>query len=254
MDRTFSETPTMFGAVHLMILGAIALGLVVLYFVLRKRSDKALVRVLFVLGLCMLIAEGLKQWFVHRYVYNGVRSMWFFPWQLCSMAMYVSTAVPILKGKARDAVLVFLCTYSVVGALVALVVPEDMLRPQIALFVHSFLYHAVMLAEALCAILLLTRRERVRFLPSLLLFVGMAAVAEGINLISHAIIPKLSNQANMFYITPFYPTTQPVFNWIAERCGILVEIVLYLGVIVAASYGLYRLWYAVFRKKQDRPD
>ena len=249
MDWTFSQTPQMFGAVHLLILGAIALGLVFLFFVLRKRDDRHLTRLLFVLGLCMLIAEAWKQWFVIRYVYNGVRSMWFFPWQLCSMAMYVSTAVPFLKGKARDAALVFLCTFSVVGAIVALVVPADMLRPQILLFCHSFLYHAGMLAEALAAMLLLVRRERVRFYPSLLLFCGMAAVAEGINLFSHAIIPNITYQANMFYITPFYPTTQPVFSWIAQRCGILVEIVLYLGVIVAASYGLYRLWYALFRKR-----
>ena len=249
MDRTFAETPAMFGAVHLGILGAIALTLVLLFFVLRKRSEKALLRLLFVLGVCMLSAEVWKQWFVHRYVYNGVRSMWFFPWQLCSMAMYVSTAAPFLKGKARDAALVFLCTFSLVGALVALAVPADMMRPQILLFAHSFLYHAVMLIEALIAVLLLTRRPRVSFLPALVLFCGMALVAEGINLVSHAIIPSITYQANMFYITPFYPTTQPVFDVIAQRCGIAVEIVLYLGVIAAASCGLYRLWYALFRQK-----
>lgn len=248
MDWTFPTTPAMFGGIHLSILGAIALGLIVLFFVLRKRTDRQLTRLLFVLGLCMLIAEGFKQWFVIRYIYNGVRSMWFFPWQLCSMAMYVSTAVPFLKGKAKDAALVFLCTYSVIGALIALIVPADMLRPQILLFVHSFVYHAAMLVEGLCAILLLVRKKRVSFVPSIVLFCGMAAIAECINIMSHAVIPSISDQANMFYITPYYPTTQPVFDKIAETCGIFFEIVLYLGLIVAGSYALYRLWYALFRK------
>ena len=249
MDVTFSETPVMFGAVHLSILGGILVTLILLYFLLRKAEEKRLVRLIFILGCCMIAAEILKQWFVHRYVYNGVRSMWFFPWQLCSMAMYVSFALPFLKGKARDAVLIFLCTYSVVGAAVALIVPADMLRPQILLFCHSFLYHAAMLVEGLAAMLLLVRKKRARFWPSVVLFFGMAAVAEIINVVSHFLIPDLAGQANMFYITPFYPTTQPAFDRIAQTCGIFFEIVLYLGVILAAGYGLYRLWFLLFAKR-----
>lgn len=249
MDVIFTETPTMFGAVHLSILGGISIGLVCLYLLLRKTGDRRLVRLIFILGCCMIAAEIFKQWFLHRYLFQGVPSMWFFPWQLCSMAMYCSFALPFVKGRARDAVLVFLCTYSVIGAVVALIVPADMLRPQIVLFCHSFLYHAVMLVEGLAAMLLLVRQKHVRFRPSVVLFFGMAAVAEVINIISHFAIPDLSEQANMFYITPFYPTTQPVFDRIAETCGIFVEIVLYLGVILAAAYGLYRLWFLLFGKR-----
>ena len=233
MDITFSQTPQLFGLVHFIILGCILAGLILLFFLLRKAGDRRLERLVFILGCCMIAAEIFKQWFVCRYLYSGVRSMWFFPWQLCSMAMYCSFALPFTKGKARDAVLVFLCTFSVIGAVVALVVPADMMRPQIVLFCHSFLYHAAML--------LLVRKTRVRFWPSAVLFFGMASVAEIINLISHFLIPDISLQANMFYITPFYPTTQPVFDQIARHCGIFVEIILYLGLILAASYGLYRL-------------
>ena len=252
MDITFSATPEMFGVVHLSILGGIALGLVLLFFLLRRTDDRRLVRLIFVLGCCMIAAEIFKQWFIHRYLNHGVRSMWFFPWQLCSMAMYCSFALPFLKGKARDAVLIFLCTFSVIGAVVALIVPADMMRPQIVLFCHSFLYHAVMLVEGLAAMLLLVRRRRPRFLPAVVLFLCMAAVAEIINVVSHAIIPDLSEQANMFYITPFYPTTQPVFDKIAQTCGIFVEIVLYLSVILTAGYGLYRLWFLLFGRRAQK--
>lgn len=250
MDVTFQNTPQMFGAVHLLILFGILLALVLLYVLLRRSSERRLVRLLFVLGCTMLLAEVFKQWFVFRYLFRGTRSMWFFPWQLCSMAMYCSFAVPFLKGRARDAVLVFLCTISVLGAVVALVVPADMMRPQIVLFCHSFLYHAVMLVEGLCAMLLLVRRARAPYWPTVLLFLAMAAVAEGINVVSHFCIPDLSGQANMFYITPFYPTTQPVFRLIAQRFGVFAEIVLYLCAILAAGYGLYRLEFLLFAKKR----
>ena len=47
--------------------------------------------------------------------------------------------------------------------------------------------------------------------------------------------------ANMFNITPYHPSTQPVFHQIAVSLGILPEIVIYLAVIILASWGLYRL-------------
>ena len=254
MDVTFSTVPKMFGAVHLSILAGVALASVLLYFVLRGRSDRALVRLIFVLGCCMIAAEIFKQWFVYRYLYRGTRSMWFFPWQLCSMAMYVSFALPFLKGKARDAVLVFLCTSSAIGAIAALILPEDMMRPQIVLFCHSFLYHGAMLVEGLAAMLLLVRRRRAPYLPCVVLFLCMAAVAEVVNVVSHVLIPDLSAQANMFYITPFYPSTQPVFREIARRFGILPEIVVYLGTILAAGYGLYRLEFLLFAPRKKDAD
>ena len=43
----------------------------------------------------------------------------------------------------------------------------------------------------------------------------------------------------MFYITPFYPSTQPVFREIALRAGVFVEIIVYLGAIALAGFLLY---------------
>ncbi len=239
MDRTFSATPRPYGAVHFLILGGILLLSVAFAFAIRKASPKKLLRLLFVFGVGMLLAEVWKQWFAAKYVYAGVRSMWFFPWQLCSMAMYCSTLVPFLKGKAQDAVLVFLCTFSVVGAVFALLFPEDMMRPQILLFCHSFLYHAVMVFEGILALRVLRQRKKAPFLPALVLFLCMAAVAEAINVFSHLVINDVRYESNMFYITPFYPSTQFVFSAIAKHAGIAVEIFAYLGAIALGAYLLY---------------
>ncbi len=241
MGAVFSETPLPYGAVHLSILGVIAAVLFLLSFLLRRQDEQTLIRVLFGAGLFMLLAEAWKQWFVPRYVYPGVLSAWFFPWQLCSMSMYCSFLVPFLRGKARDTVLVFLSTFQIIAALGALLFPGDMMRPQIWLFAHSFLYHCIMLLESMAAVLILKNRKGIRFLPSALLFLIMAAVAEGINIISHHIVNDLSLEANMFSITPYYPSTQPVFHEIAVHLGILPEILIYLGVIILSSYGLFCL-------------
>ena len=248
MDWTFSKTPLPHGIIHWLILGCILAAAVIFALAIRRTDERRLLRLLFVFGLCMLAAEAWKQWFVIRYIDRGTRSMWFFPWQLCSMAMYCSALAPFLKGRAQDAVLVFLCTFSVIGAVFALLFPEDMMRPQILLFVHSFLYHTVMLFEGLIAFRILRQRGRARFLPALLLYLGMAAIAELINVVSHFTVPKISNEANMFYITPFYPSTQPVFSAIAAHAGIAVEIIAYLGAITLGAFGLFLLEFRSHRK------
>ncbi|MBR3271685.1 MAG: YwaF family protein [Clostridia bacterium] len=249
MDRTFSAAPLPYGLVHWLILGGILAAAVLFALAIRKADERRLLRLLFIFGLCMLVAEAWKQWFVIRYIYCGTRSMWFFPWQLCSMAMYCSAIAPFLRGKAQDAVLVFLCTFSVIGAVFALLFPEDMMRPQILLFLHSFLYHAVMLLEGLIAFRVLRKRGKARFFPALLLYLCMAVVAEIVNVASHLIVRDIHYEANMFYITPFYPSTQPVFDAIAKHAGIAVEIVVYLGVIALGAFGLFLLEFRLHRKK-----
>ena len=250
MNWTFSVTPLPYGFVHFAILLGTVLAVVLSFIWMRRARGRTLERVLFWIGVCMLVAEAWKQWFVMRYVYEAP-SMWFFPWQLCSMAMYCSALVPFLKGRVREAVLVFLCTYSPVGAIFAMLFPQDMMRPQILLFMHSFLYHAVMLVEAAAALHLLRRSEKPRFLPALALFLCMAAVAEGINALSHWVfIRNIHYESNMFYITPFYPSTQPVFSAIAEHAGIGVEILAYLVSISLGAYLLYLLGTLWLRRKK----
>lgn len=239
MNWSFVETPRPYGPAHILILLGIAALLILFWIASRNAREKTLMRILFGCGLFMLAAEVFKQWFVIRYIYAGTPSMWFFPWQLCSIAMYCSALVPFLKGKAQEAVLVFLSTFSAIGAVFALAIPDDMMRPQILLFIHSFLYHALMLVEAIAALRILCLRRRASFPPALVLFLIAAAVAEGINVVSHLLIHDVSHEANMFYITPFYPSTQPVFREIALRAGVFVEIIVYLGAIALAGFLLY---------------
>ncbi|MBQ7060034.1 MAG: YwaF family protein [Firmicutes bacterium] len=250
MGALFQNTPEVFGTVHLLILAGILLAVFGLFFVLRYRSERQLRTMIGVLGILMILAEIWKQWFVRVYVYPGIVSFWFFPWQLCSMAMYVSAALLIAKGKAEEAILVFLASFNIVAALGALIFPYDMMRPQIWLFCHSFLYHGVMLIESMAAILILAKRKRPSFIPALSMYAGMAVVAEIVNVISHQFAAKIQDEANMFNITLSYPSTQPVFHQIAVSIGIVPEIFIYLGFVALLSYGIYRLVYLVIRREK----
>ena len=240
MDICFKEIPRLFGAFHIIFLVLICIISIFLMNIFRKKDEGWLISFLHYSGLGMMAAELWKQIFTHIYVFDRIYNMWFFPWQLCSMAMYCSFLVPYLNRKRQNTLLVFLCTFSLLAAIVALVGPLDMLRPQIMLTVHGFIYHGFMIFEAIAAYYILKKRTHT-FRPALLLFVGMALIAEVINVIGHLCLHDIHREPDMFYITPYYASTQPVFHEIAIRYGIAVEIAVYLLAIILFSYLLYRI-------------
>lgn len=255
MNILFTETPRLFGQFHLAMLVIVCLGAVLIFFRVRGRSEPSLLVLLHRLGLIMILMEIFKQWFVLRYVYPDF-SLWFFPWQLCSMAMYCSFFITIVREKYQPVLLVFLSTFSFFSAIVALAVPSDMLRPQILLAVHGFIYHGIMILEALIAITCLgSMREgtRIRFAPAAGLFLVMCAIAEVINCIGHYLLPDHRPEPDMFYITPFYPSTQPVCDMVAAKLGILPEIIIYITAIILISW-LYYLTGILFHDRFHRDD
>jgi hypothetical protein len=212
---------------------------VYLYF--RNKDEAFILNTIHYCGAFMLVMEVIKQIFCYYYVFDQKINLWFFPWQLCSMAMYCSFFITYVNRRIQNAFLIFLSTYSLIAAIIALAVPADMLRPQIYLTCYSFLYHFLMISLSILSIMIMRNRSDLKFSDSVILFLSMATVAEIINIVSHKIFHDIHVEPDMFYITPYYPTTQPVFNFIAVKFGILTEVVIYLGLIILSSYLIYRL-------------
>ncbi|MBR0462172.1 MAG: YwaF family protein [Erysipelotrichaceae bacterium] len=246
MNICFKETPTLFGTFHIVFLLMITLVSVLFYFLCKDKDEDRLLSFLHVCGAVMLFGEVWKQIFTHIYVFKNVYNMWFFPWQLCSMAMYCSFLLKYLKKDAQNTVLVFLSTFSFLAAIVALIGPLDMLRPQILLTCHGFIYHGIMVLESLAAVIILKRRKDFCFKTSVILFLFMALVAEVINITGHIALHDIHREPDMFYITPYYATTQPVFSMVSKTFGIFPGVVFYLFIIVLFSWFLYKL---IFRKQ-----
>ena len=251
MDITFEKTPELFGTFHIVSVLIILLSCIPVYHGLKKCNEAVLLKFLHYSGLLMIIMEIWKQWFSYVYVYNHVFSMWFFPWQLCSMAMYCSFFIPYFKEKFQNTLLVFLATYSLFAAIMALAVPADMLRPQILLTCHGFIYHGIMLYQSIAAMLVVYRRKNISFIPATYMFLIMAAIAEIINVVSHHVLQNWKLEPNMFNITPYYPSTQFVFHEIALAIGIIPQLIIYLLLIIISA-GLLFVWQKNrFTKEKD---
>ena len=241
MDIRFKEIPALFGKEHLTALLLIVIINMLLYFVFIDKEEKALLKITHYTGLFMMMAEIFKQYFCYVYVFDRQLNLWFFPWQLCSMAMYCAFLVKYFKGTKQEALLVFLATFSLLSDIIALVLPYDMLREQIILFVHSFAYHGLIITLAMLAIMILNKRKDYKFYPAVILFLIMAFIAEIINVVSHHLLNNIYIEPDMFYITLSYPSTQPVFHEIALAFGLPVDIIVYLASIILCSFIVWKI-------------
>ncbi|MBR6404762.1 MAG: hypothetical protein IKS18_01035, partial [Lachnospiraceae bacterium] len=134
-------------------------------------------------------------------------------------------------------------------------------RIQILLATHGFLYHGLMILQSMAAILILGKRRAGTpkgfgnalraFTPSVVLFLVTAVIAEIVNIASHLALHDRKREPNMFNITPYYESTQPVFHEIALAIGIIPEIILYLFLIILVAFGIFVLERAGMRRKKD---
>ena len=231
MNLCFEHVPEMYGYFHLAMLVVISIVGFLVWRISRGYSEQGMIRGIGILGWIMVVLEVFKLWYCVTVVNHGVVSLWYLPWQLCSIAMYAASFLSFLGEKRQNTVLSFLATYSFMAAILALLYPQDMLRIQVLLTVHGFLYHGMMILESVLALRVLQKRMCIDIRGSMGLFLGCAGVAEILNLCAYGFFPALE-QPNLFYISPYMPVSQPVFADIARVLGVFPEIVIYLGMII----------------------
>ncbi len=226
------ETPPLFGLFHFAA-SVLAVCLALIYH--RVLRGYAIKKTLFVTGLVLLVTEVWKQLFVY-YVINGgtYYNWWYFPFQLCSIPMWLCL---YSRFTDDDSVYGFLATYGVIGALMALAYPEDMLREYVYLTMHGFLWHGLILGAGLLAAEEVHRMHSFR--GTLRLFAVLCIIAETVNTAGH-LLRQGGSEPDMFYISPFVPAGQPLFSLIGSALGRGAEIIIYLGVLSTGAWLLYR--------------
>lgn len=251
------DAPRMYGAFHIVavlvvviaaVLGAAAVSRAC------KTSRARVIRILAACGWILAILEVYKQLFLYHIVNGGTYDWWYFPFQLCSVPMYLCILLPVLckAGKACNAILTFLATYTFVGAVAALTVPEDFLRSYVTLTLHGFIWHGILLF--ICLVVVFSGIADLSlggFMRSTVLFGSLCVIAVIINVIVEPVMAKAhaaglvpNPYAAMFYLNPYHLSPQPIVDTVQKSAGIPLGLALYVIVIIAVS-GLVAL---VFRR------
>ena len=252
------EAPKMFGALHLVLLAA-AICFAVLGAVWAKRLDDAgRVKLLAACGWILAVMEIYKQLFLFYVVNNGVYDWWYFPFQLCSVPMYLCILLPFLakaagsdmtvddagiKLKRYSACLTFMVGFTFVSATAALIYPQDFLRSYVTLTLHGFIWHGLLLFISLTISLSGMAelswhgigRSVLLFLVFCLLAVGINAFAEPRMAAAYSAGLLRNQYAAMFYLNPYHISPQLLVGTIQKSAGIPVGLALYIAVIVSVS-------------------
>ena len=149
-------------AFHLLLsLAGIACAVLAAMF-LAGRKNLRPENVLFSCGLLLAFFELYKQGFLYFVVNGRCYNWWYFPFQLCSIPMYLCLAYPFLarphtssgkhgvfntggSGAAAPILATFLQDFGLLGGFMALAFPEGFLYPYWTLTLHGFFWHFLLI-------------------------------------------------------------------------------------------------------------
>ena len=186
-------------------------------------------------GAVLMLSEIYKQLFLYYIVNGGNYDWWYFPFQLCSLPMYLCLALPAVPLSARKILCNFMYSYNLLGALMTFVDPSGLMHPYWTLTLHGFLWHILLIFIGFVIVFSGSVETSVRgFVSATVFFLGCCCIATSVNILAHPL-----GNPDMFYISPYYPTTQIFFSGIAARFGIAAGNTAYIFAIIAGAWILH---------------
>ena len=240
----------MYGWFYWMWMAIMAVELfLLLRFVAPKKNKKLNDRVIFTYGLIMVIAEIYKEVFFT--ILNGHYDWTYFPWQFCSVPMFVAFIAPLVRNeKIRQAMYCFLSLFGLIAGISTLALPEGFYWNYVTMTCHSFFWHT---SITIMGIYLIVTQGYAKDFKNLkkewLSAAAVFTVAVLFALLSDCIgyplyfVNHPEQYFNMFYISPFYTTSLPVFRDIYPHVWYPVFLLLYL---IAFTLGAFLVWFGAY--------
>ena len=244
------EVPTVYGWFHLTFCGILAAVTLALCLLFANAKEKTFRRVLFCGWILIFLFEFYKQLTLSLEVENGIAvwsfSWYHFPFQLCSSPLYLLPLAAFLpESRARDGILFFLATYSLVGGASVYIYPDTVFVEAIGRCIQTMVHHGLQVAFG---ILIFVHEQRKilwrNFLAAIPCFLFLVGIALALNIGVHSAIPDQT--FNMFFISPYFSCEIPIFGEVYP--GLLpypLFLVLYILVLTLASAILFSAAYGV---------
>ncbi len=233
------DKPPAYGWFHLTFVIVGAAVSVLLAKRLRNIGDKGSRILLLGIGLLLMAAELYKQLFYFFVVQPGEYSWWIFPFQLCSVPMYMCVIAPLLKpGKLQNGMYSFMMLYNLLGGGIAFAEPSGLLLDYATLTAHAMTWHMLLVFVGLY--LVFSGRggsEMKDYKASTYTFLCLCIIALCINL---SFWDVSDGSINMFFVGP-RNSSLIVFKQIAEAFGWYVSTALYIPVVCLGAYLLFLL-------------
>ncbi len=254
------ERPNPYGWFHLMFVG-ISLLLVIYFFVTRhKTSEKELKIVLLVYGIVAFILELLKQiaWSYNLDPVTG-KIIWDYQWyaapyQLCTTPIFASLLYCIFKNKnIKESLLAFLAFITIWGSIMTMIIPDSCFVRTILVNIHTMYLHCGSFVVSMYIIIKRIIPSTFKtYMASYKTFLVFAGIALLMDLVFYHTGIIGSETFNMFYISPYFISSLPVYNTIQESVPYLLFLFIYLFSIFMGGLIIYLLYRLYNRKKKEK--
>jgi hypothetical protein len=193
---------------------------------LKNTNEKQNNIILMTVGLFLFFSEVYKPLFFHYVISDGGYSWWIFPFQMCSIPMYLCLALPFIKNdKVKSYFYNFMASFNLMGGFISFFEPSGLFNEYLVLTVHSLMWHMSLVFVGFY----IARSRRAatdhrEFKQAVVVYLILCLIAFLINL---AFYDVSDGTINMFFIGPAISSII-VFKDIAKTFGWYVNAPIYI--------------------------
>ena len=223
------DTPPMYGWFHFLWVGLTVA--VIVWFAVRRKAygDKQLNLALKIYGWGSLVLELLKQWlWTYNVDTHEWHMLWYcFPFQLCTTPMFAALIAAYAKSpKVREWMLSYMAYVTIISSLAVTAYPSTVFVRTLEVDIHTMYLHCG--ALAMSVIIWIMKRRSLNRWHAFYTFLIFVAIAMVLNLVVYNTGWVGDGTFNMFYISPYYTSSLPVFSMLQPLMPYPVFLALYL--------------------------
>ncbi|MCI5745344.1 MAG: YwaF family protein [Erysipelotrichaceae bacterium] len=242
--------PTVFGWYHIMWIIIMILVVVLLCLIFaRKHDSKTDDRVIFFIGTMLLAIEIYKQIF---YTLKAGHYQWYiFPFQFCSIPMYVACIAPLIKNvKVKETMYKFLASFGLLAGIAVMIYPGDCFNSwYVTILIHTMLWHASIVIMGVYLIVAKGYGKSIKeVMNASIVFTIILMIAVVANVLAYNLYFKdptlniYNDKFYLMYVSPYYETPLPILSNIKEVAPYPIFLLCY---ILAFVIGTSILWFII---------
>ena len=218
----------------------------------KDPDEKTVKRILLVYSLICIGLEAFKQISFTFNVVDGAITadyQWYaFPFQFCSTPMFVALIAAIIPSKRiYHACIAFLSTFGVIAGVLVMAMPDTVFIDTIGVNIQTMVHHG---SQITIGLFLLIRagacKKASHAFGGVAVFLTAIAVALVLNCTMIHVIPE-GETFNMFFISPYFETTLPVYCNIQPVVPYPVFLFLYIFPYITVALGIHAAIYPLPR-------
>ena len=249
------QTPTPFGWFHILCIFLTLFSIFILYKLRNKYNEKQLKTVLFIYGFIALVLELLKQISWSFNYENGIIKwdyQWYaFPFQLCSTPIYVSLICVFLKNnKLRQSLLSYISFITILGSFMTIIIPTSCFTKDVLVNIHTMWLHCG--SFVLSIYLVMTKEVDLNIknlIKAIIVFLIFVLFSEILNIVLYNSGILKDETFNMFYISPYFISSLPVFDVIQQNVEFIIFLLIYIISILLGSIIVYLIEKIILKRR-----